>query len=117
VDDDEAEAERHAGSCHAARPVALQRGQVSAFQVQPEMLRERVLAAVVAGELLSGAARALRQHAADTGRADSREAVDLLLRSVTDEADLLADSAASAARAVRAAAGVYAATERRAMET
>jgi len=89
---------------------------MSAFQVQPESLRERVLTAVVAGELLSGAARALRRHAVDTGRSDSGDAVGLLLRGLTDEADVLADSAASAARAVRAAAGVYTATERRAME-
>ena len=108
--------ERHAGSCRDVPPVLLQRDPMSAFQVQPESLRERVLTAVVAGELLSGAARALRRHAVDTGRSDSGDAVGLLLRGLTDEADVLADSAASAARAVRAAAGVYTATERRAME-
>lgn len=90
---------------------------MTAFLVVPERLRAPVLGSAVAAELLSGAARALRRHDVDTGRADSGDAVALLVRALTAEADVLAHEAEGDVQALRAAAGVYVATDRRAMET
>ena len=88
---------------------------MSTVRVVPASLQAPVQAAVIAAELLSGAAHALRRHAVDTGRADSADALWLLIRTLTAEAEVLARAAAADADAVRQAAGAYELVERRAM--
>lgn len=89
---------------------------MSMFRVEPASLDSPVQAHAVAAELFSGAAHALRRHAVDTGRADSGDAVSLLVRVLTAEADVLARIARADAATVRAAAGTYLRAERRALE-
>jgi hypothetical protein len=89
---------------------------VSGLFVVPPALLAPARAAGVAAELLSGVARALRRHVVHTGRSDSGDAVAELVLSLAARADLLAQEAATDAEGVRAAAGVYTAAERRAME-
>jgi hypothetical protein len=88
---------------------------VSAFRIVPAHLQAPVLASAVAGELLSAAAIAVRRHTVDTGRIDSGDALSMLLRALTAEAEALAHDAQGDADALRAAAGIYTATERRVM--
>lgn len=90
---------------------------MSVLLVAPERLAEPVFAVEVAARQLTGAAQALRRHAVDTGRADSTDAVSMLVRALAAEADVLAHDADDDARALRAGVGLYLSTEQRLMVT
>lgn len=88
---------------------------MSAFELVPETLQAPEQAAAAEGELLAAVARAVSGSSADTGRADSGEALTVLLLRLAAEARARSNDARAHASAVRAAASTYVATDLRVM--